>query len=267
MQPVYFLAHGSPMNALETNYFTQDWLNLSQSAPCPETPEAIVIFSAHWHVPGTWISSNQKPATIHDFGGFPQALFDCQYPCDGAPELAESLSQVMKAKGFSCGLSEQWGLDHGSWVLLKHLYPEADIPVLQISLDNQQNDLYYHYDLAQCLKSFREKNILFIGSGNVVHNIAKWMQMRPGDATDWAVDFDAAINQAIENNQFDRIANYQQLPFAQEAVPTIEHFLPLIYCLGLSGSRDYQLSAKDIITSSFGFHDLSTACSRSYAFV
>ena len=266
MLPTYFLAHGSPTNALEENYFTQDWLNLTTELNNHPIPEAIVIFSAHWHTPNTLITANHHPPTIHDFGGFSNALYNCQYPCPGNPELAKAIKTLLNTNHINCELSEAWGLDHGSWVLLKHLYPEANVPVLQISLDNSHNDLHQHYNIAQQLKPLREQGILFIGSGNIVHNISKWMSMRQDSPINWAVEFDKSIHDAISNNLFEHISDYQQLPFASEAVPTVEHFLPLIYCLGLHGDQHHQWDTKGITHSDFGFNNLSTACSRSIAF-
>ncbi len=268
--PVFFLAHGSPMNALDSNHFTQDWHNITASLKKFPKPKAIVCLSAHWHVPGTWVTANTKPPTIHDFGGFPQALFDCQYPCPGNPELADEICQLLNLDLIQshdhAQTTEQWGLDHGTWVILKHLHPDASIPVLQISLDNRTNDCSYHYQLAQKLKPLREQGVLFIGSGNIVHNIPKWMTMKPGEPTDWAVKFDAAIRDAIDQNHFETVRDYLSLDYAAEAVPTIEHFLPLVYCLGLAGDENFSWQESQVQHSDFGFEDLSTACSRSIAF-
>ena len=264
--PTYFLAHGSPTNAIENNHFTQDWHNITANLKHHPEPKSIVVFSAHWQTNGTQITANQQPKTIHDFGGFSQELHNVQYPCQGKPQLAATIQNLLSQNNIESQLTKSWGLDHGTWVILKHLYPKANIPVLQISLDASHNDLYRHYTTAQSLKPLREQGVLFIGSGNIVHNISKWMTMRSNDSTDWATQFDAAITKAIQENNFDVIAHYQQLPFADEAVPTIEHFLPLIYCLGLSGDQQFQLSPSSITHSTFPFNDLSTACSRSLAF-
>lgn len=253
-QPVFFLAHGSPINALEDNYFVADWHHLHKGTP---TPDAIVVFSAHWHVPGTRITGNKKPPTIHDFGGFPPALYQQQYPCPGSPALADNIAGTLMQQGFSASVDNSWGLDHGSWSLLTHLYPEADIPVLQISLDADQHDLMHHYRLGQALREYRDQGVLFIGSGNIVHNIRKWMTAGADDPIDWAVDFDQAIASAIEKRDISTLAHYHTLPYASEAVPTVEHYLPLLYVMGLSDESD------SLHFSDFGFADLSTACSRS----
>lgn len=255
--PVFFLAHGSPMNAVEDNHFVKDWQTISQNTP---QPKAIVVFSAHWETAGTHITAHKLPPTIHDFGGFPPALFAQQYPAPGNPELAKQLAQHLSASGFSAEANTSWGLDHGSWVLLKRLYPNADIPVLQISLDASQQDLRHHYRIGQALQMFREQGVLFIGSGNIVHNIPKWFSARPGDSIAWAQDFDQAIAHAVDQHDIEILANYSDLPYAREAVPTVEHYLPLIYCMGL-------IEENEIITHShFPFSDLSTACSRSIRF-
>lgn len=255
--PVFFLAHGSTMNAIEDNYFVDDWLAIHNGTPQPKN---IVVFSAHWETHGTRVTANQQPPTIHDFGGFPPALFAQQYPAKGNPELAAQLVQTLTTHGFNAALDERWGLDHGTWSLLKRLYPNADVPVLQISLDASQSDLQHHYHVAQALKPFREQGVLFIGSGNIVHNIAKWFRSRPSDSIAWAVEFDQAIAKAIVARDIETLVNYQNLPYANEAVPTVEHYLPLIYCMGLADESD------TVRFSEFPFHDLSTACSRSVRF-
>ena len=154
--PTFFLAHGSPMSAIENNYFVEDWHSIHKDTP---TPSAIVVISAHWHVPGIRITANEFPKTIHDFGGFPQALFDKQYPAPGSPKLAEALAATLNAQGFKAKTDLSWGLDHGTWALLVHLYPKADIPVLQISMDLQEDDLTYHSGIGEALKALREQGV------------------------------------------------------------------------------------------------------------
>lgn len=255
--PAFFLAHGNPMSAIENNHFTRDWINIHDSTP---TPSAIVVFSAHWHVPGTRILDVSHPQTIHDFGGFPRELYEQQYPCPGAPELARNMAGTLMQQGLSARTDSQWGLDHGTWCLLKHLYPAADIPVLQISLDSSNHDLLHHYRIGQALQEYRDHGVLFIGSGNIVHNLRRWFSYQPGDDISWAVEFDAAIGEAIRRRDIDTLAHYQRLPHAREAVPTVEHYLPLLYVMGLARDSD-QLAFSD-----FGFSDLSTASSRSVKF-
>ncbi len=163
--PVLFVGHGSPMNAIETNEFSLEWQKIGKSLP---RPNAILCISAHWETKGTMVTAMEKPPTIHDFGGFPQALFDVQYPAPGSPELADETKSIITKT--SVGLDNSWGLDHGAWSVIKHLYPAADVPIIQMSLDYLQNP-QYHYDLAKELASLRKKGILIIGSGNMVHNL------------------------------------------------------------------------------------------------
>ncbi len=234
LQPVLFLSHGTPMNALETNRFTEDWCRLNENTP---KPRAIVCISAHWETPGSRLTYKNLP-TIHDFGGFPPELYAQQYPAPAADQLAEELSEILDFE-----LDTQWGLDHGSWSVLQHLYPDADIPVLQLSLDIHKSP-QRHFELAQCLRPWREKGVLFVGSGNIVHNIRKWM-MQPHGPFDWAKEFDLKVFGAIQKSDYPAVVNYQQWqPWAADAVPTQEHFLPLIYVLGLANEND-QLTSSD----------------------
>lgn len=255
--PAIFLAHGAPSNALEQNMFTEDWLTLYQGMT---KPKAIVLFSAHWHISGTIIQSQAEQKTIHDFAGFSAELFQCQYPAKGDPELAQNISQTLHEHGIQNQSKNDWGLDHGSWAILKHLYPDADIPCLQISMDINEHDLSKHFAIGKALQNFREQGVLFIGSGNIVHNIPKWMMIRASDPIDWAVDFDQAVWQAIQARDWQSLFNYQNMPYAHEAVPTVEHYLPLIYIAGLSDSNDA------ITCSNFAEDSLASACSRSIRF-
>ena len=258
-QPVYFFSHGSPMNAIENNRFTADWLKLYQNSQAT----ALVIFSAHWHVPGIRITSAKKLATIHDFHGFPDLLHQQDYPAITASDTASEINSLLNSHGYNVMLDESWGLDHGSWSLLKHLQPKADIPVIQISLNNQEKDAQWHYDMAKTLKPLRDKGIVFIGSGGIVHNISKWMHSRAGDPINWAKDFDNAIAQAVDQRDINTLVNYQQLPFARDAVPTIEHYLPLIYCQALSDDNDIIQHSPIALEDN---KDLASYCSRSIRF-
>lgn len=258
--PVFFFSHGSPINAIENNYFTHDWKELYQGT---ETPKAIVIFSAHWHVPGLRITTASPLPTIHDFGGFPEALFQQQYPAATATKTATDIIKILNKHDYDVITDINWGLDHGSWVLLKHLQPKADIPVIQISLNCQKTELQWHYELAKILKPLRQEGVLFIGSGGIVHNIQKWMMSRPQDSIAWAHDFDLAISQAIDQRDINTLIHYQNLPYAAEAVPTVEHYLPLIYCMGLTDEQD---SPQHSRFSNLNRTDLSLCCSRSIRF-
>jgi len=233
--PVLFLAHGTPMNALERNRFTEDWCKLNEATP---RPQAIVCISAHWETQGTRVTCGATPQTIHDFGGFPPDLFAQQYVCPGADDLGVELCN----SGLGIDLDAHWGLDHGAWSLLKHLYPQADIPVLQLSLDVDKTPAQ-HFALAQQLHGWRERGVLFIGSGNIVHNIHKWM-MQPHGPFDWAREFDRKVFAAITAGDFAALVNYSQWqPWAADAVPTPEHFLPLLYALGLSEAGEALVSS------------------------
>jgi 4,5-DOPA dioxygenase extradiol len=231
--PVLFVGHGSPMNAIEQNEFTDGWQSISQSLP---KPVAILCISAHWETKGTFVTAMEKPQTIHDFGGFPQALFDVQYPAPGSPELAKEAKSLVTSS--TIGLDEKWGLDHGAWSVIKVLYPEADVPVIQLSLDYYQNP-QYHYDLARELAALRRKGILIIGSGNMVHNLRNLDWNKPDQGFDWALEANAKFKKLILDNDHKQLINYKSLGREVEmAVPTPEHYLPLLYALALKGENE-----------------------------
>ena len=240
--PALFIAHGTPINALQSNQFTQSWCQLNQTTP---TPKAILCISAHWVTNGCYVTSQDAPPTIHDFGGFPQALFDCQYTCPGSLELAEQLQQLIGAR-----LTQNWGLDHGCWSVLKHLYPSADIPVVQLSIDNNKSP-QQHYDFAKQLQALRNQGVLIIGSGNIVHNIGKWMSA-PNGPIDWAKVFNEIIVSALNSNDHQAVIEYQQHRYAKDAVPTLEHYAPLLYIIAL------QQQDEAICFSQFGEQTLET---------
>lgn len=228
--PALFIGHGSPMNVIEDNQYTQAWQAITQKIA---KPKAILVVSAHWYTRGTGVTGMVQPKTIHDFGGFPQALYDIEYPAPGDPELAERIKTLLSPVSVIVDHS-QWGLDHGAWCLLVKMYPQADIPVLQLSLDGTQ-PASYHYELGKKLAQLREEGVLIIGSGNVVHNLrmADWHNTQ--GPYDWAERF----NQLVKTNltysgdeQLHPLVNYEQDPDAKFAVPTSEHYLPLLYVLG-----------------------------------
>ncbi len=229
-QPVLFIGHGNPMNALSGNPYTDDWRSFVQHL---HRPHAIVCFSAHWVTRGGYVTGNDYPKTLHDFSGFPQSLSEMRYPCPGAPDLA---AQISHRSAGNIDVSLDWGLDHGTWSVLVHLFPEANIPVLQISLDsrNTARDLFA---LGQSLQWLRDEGVLIIGSGNIAHNIKQWLR-NPGGPFDWAKEFDQAVALAIRSNDVETLLNYQQLPGAELAVPTPEHLLPLFPVLGLRRPDD-----------------------------
>jgi 4,5-DOPA dioxygenase extradiol len=229
--PVLFVGHGSPMNAIEKNEFSNKWVEVGRQLP---TPKAILVVSAHWQTKGTKVTAMDMPATIHDFGGFPQELFDAQYPAPGSPELAKQ-TQALITKT-SVIADYDWGLDHGCWSVLLPMFPAAKIPVFQLSLDYTQPPAF-HYALAQELKALRSRGVLVMGSGNIVHNLGKvqWSDK----AYDWAVEFDEKIKQYILSGNHDAIINYPQLGEAAKlSVPTNEHYLPLLYSLALQDKSD-----------------------------
>lgn len=228
--PVLFIGHGSPMNAIEENEFVQGFRKVSKEIP---KPQAILCISAHWETRGTQITAMEKPQTIHDFGGFPKELYEVQYPAPGDPELARETKSLIKKT--EVGLNQNWGLDHGAWSVMKHLYPHADVPVIEMSLDYYQTP-QFHYELAQELKPLRERGILIIGSGNMVHNLrmVEWNKLNETYGYDWALEANEKMKQFILNGDHQSLINFskQGRPF-QLAIPTPEHYLPLLYSLAL----------------------------------
>lgn len=231
IMPVLFLGHGSPMNAIEENEFVQGWRQIGAGLP---KPQAILCVSAHWETRGTFVTAMEKPRTIHDFGGFPKALFEVQYPAPGSPEFAvETQKAVTKTQ---VGLDDQWGLDHGCWSVVKHLYPNADVPVFQLSLDRFQPP-QYHYELAKELAVLRRKGVLIVGSGNMVHNLrmVAWDKLNePEYGYDWAIEANEAMKQFIRSGDHKPLINYRSGGRAFDlAIPTPDHYLPLLYALAL----------------------------------
>lgn len=234
--PVLFLGHGSPMNAIEENEFVQGFRNVAANI---QKPSAVLCISAHWETRGTMVTAMAHPKTIHDFGGFPQALFEVQYPSPGHPELAQEIKSMVH--GADVGLDMDWGLDHGAWSVIKHMYPDADVPVIQMSLDYSK-DPRYHFDLARELAALRYKGVLIVGSGNMVHNLREidWRNMKTDNYShEWASVASQKFKQHILDGNFDAMVDYQKLGREViKAVPTPEHFLPLLYTLGLKDKRD-----------------------------
>ncbi len=234
--PLLFLGHGSPMNAIEENEFVAGFRNIAKTLP---TPTAIICISAHWFTNGTKVTAMEMPQTIHDFGGFPKALYEVQYPANGNPELAEATKLLLEPTLVE--LDEKWGLDHGAWSVLKHLYPKADIPVIQLSIDYTK-PAQYHFDLAQKLSKLRDKGILIIGSGNIVHNLGlvDFHNFHKDDyGFDWAIEARSTFNHYLLNGDFQSLINYQKESSAiQLAIPTPDHYLPLIYTLGLKQKNE-----------------------------
>jgi 4,5-DOPA dioxygenase extradiol len=226
--PLLFLGHGSPMNALADNEFVRGWKAVGLSLP---RPAAILCISAHWETRGTFVTAMESPQTIHDFRGFPPELFAVQYPAPGSPGLARDAKKLIRKT--EVGLDDAWGLDHGCWSVVKHLYPKADVPVVQMSLDYSQGPAY-HYELARELSVLRRKGVLIIGSGNMVHNLRIVDWRNPDSGYDWALEANDLLKKLIAAKDDSQIINYHSLGKPLElSVPTPEHYLPLIYTLGL----------------------------------
>lgn len=229
--PVLFLGHGNPMNAIADNQFTQGFEGVGKTLP---RPRAILCISAHWETRGTYVTAMEHPETIHDFGGFPQALFDVRYPAPGSPQLARETSELVKSVAVKP--TDDWGLDHGCWTVAKFLFPEADVPIVEMSIDYTQ-PASYHYALGKELAALRRKGVLIIGSGNSIHNLrmAAWdKMMTPGYAYEWAETANEKMkNMILEGNHQPLINFDKQGKEFQLAIPTPEHFLPLLYTLGL----------------------------------
>jgi 4,5-DOPA dioxygenase extradiol len=231
LMPVLFIGHGSPMNAIEDNEFTKGWKTIAKKIP---KPKAILCISAHWETKGTFVTTMDKPKTIHDFGGFPQALFDAQYPASGSKWLADETKKIITTT--SVGLDDSWGLDHGTWCILKPMYPEANIPVIQFSLDYTKST-QYHYDLAKELAGLRKKGVLIIGSGNMVHNFqfARFNgNFNEPFGHDWALEANETFKKLISENDIKSLINYKNYSKAlQLSVPSPDHYLPMIYAIAL----------------------------------
>jgi len=238
--PVLSLGHGSPMNAIEENEFVQGFRRISQQI---EKPKAVLCISAHWETKGSMVTAMDFPKTIHDFGGFPRKLFEVQYPAPGSPELAEETQQLVSKT--EIGLDHDWGLDHGAWSVIKHLYPQADIPIIQMSIDYTKAP-QYHYELAQELSALRKRGVLIVGSGNIIHNLrmVAWDKL-DGEpyAYDWAQEANAKMNKFILEGDHQSLVNFRKQGRAFDlAIPTTEHFIPLLYTLGVSkGSEEIEL--------------------------
>ena len=236
LMPVLFVGHGSPMNGIEDTEFSRRWTQMAKEIP---TPKAVLVVSAHWFTKGTKITAMDFPKTIHDFGGFPQELFDVQYPAPGNANLAKDAAELLHSAHVE--LDHDWGLDHGTWTIVRHMYPDANIPVLQLSIDYSKGP-QYHYDLAKELYHLRKKGVLIIGSGNMVHNLrmVAWDKLNDKEyAYDWATAMNNKFKDLIQYGDHKPLINYSTLgKEALLAIPTPEHYLPLMYTLGLKGSKD-----------------------------
>ena len=249
--PALFIGHGSPMNTLERNGFTEAWRTMGERLP---RPRGLLVVSAHWFFGATAVTAMPRPRTIHDFYGFPQALFDFEYPAPGSPEIAEDVAEAVKPTW--CGLDrDQWGLDHGTWSVLAHLYPDADLPVVQLSI-NALKPLEYHVELGAKLASLQDRGIMVIGSGNVVHNLRQVQWDKPDPAFEWAERFDDAVVRQLADDPSDilRVADH---PDYAMAVPTPDHFIPLLYLAGLAAAAN---TKPETLVRGYAMGSLSMTC-------
>ncbi|MGZ3773646.1 MAG: 4,5-DOPA-extradiol-dioxygenase [Pseudobdellovibrionaceae bacterium] len=253
--PVILVGHGNPMNAIADNAYTQCLKKLGDSIPMPQ---AILCVSAHWQTKGTFVTHMKTPKTIHDFYGFPQQLFEMQYPAPGSPEIAELIQSVSKTVKIE--FNETWGLDHGAWAVLCKMYPKADIPVLQLSIDISKPALA-HFELGQTLKTLRQQGVLILGSGNTVHNLRTIDWNKPNEGFDWAIQFDNWVKDRLTNRDFiSLIEDFHKTQAGQLSVPTLDHYLPLLYIVGAASESDalrfeyegYDMGSISMLTLSFG---------------
>ena len=249
LMPAAFLGHGSPMNALEANRFTAAWRAFGAAVP---RPRAILAVSAHWHIDGLAVTAMPRPRTIHDFYGFPQALFDVQYPAPGLPPLAEEVADTVSPDFMVGADRDGWGLDHGTWSVLVHAFPDADIPVVQLSLDARKS-MDWHLALGAKLAALRAQGVLVVGSGNVVHNLRAIDWQSPDDGFDWARRFDEEARTLMAERPHD-LPVLASHPDFDKAVPTDEHFLPLLYLAGLSAAAG---RATDVLVDGYAYGSLS----------
>ena len=234
--PVLFIGHGSPMNGIEDNEFSRRWASMANQIP---TPAAVIVVSAHWLTKGTRITAMEFPKTIHDFGGFPAELYAVQYPAPGNPQLAKETASLIKNENVL--LDHDWGLDHGAWTVVKHMYPNANIPILQLSIDYTK-DSKSHFELAKQLMALRKQGVLIIGSGTMVHNLSMvaWDKLNEKEyGYDWAIHMNEKFKSLIRNEDTNALIEYQKLGTeAKLSIPTPEHYIPLLYTLGVKRKND-----------------------------
>jgi 4,5-DOPA dioxygenase extradiol len=229
LMPAIFFGHGNPMNALSKNVYTEGWASVGKSIP---RPKAVLAVSAHWYIPACAVTASLTPRTIHDFGGFPKELYQVEYPAPGSPDLALRVKDLLAP--VIVELDESRGLDHGIWAVLTHVFPGADIPIVQLSIDKTQPPLF-HYEIGEQLSSLREEGVLVIGSGNIVHNLSAYAWGNPGvHPFDWALRFEKNVRELLLKSDDAQLVAYEGLgPDAMLSVPTPDHYLPLLYVLGL----------------------------------
>lgn len=244
LMPVFFVGHGNPMNAVYSNSFTQSLNEMGKSLS--RKPDAILMISAHWLTKGTYVSTAKTPEVIYDFSGFPEELYKVEYPTSGAPEIAKYVMELIP----EIKPNDEMGLDHGTWSMLVHMFPEADIPVFQLSIDITK-PLQYHFDLGKKLFELRKKNILIIGSGNIVHNLRYAFPLDNPNKYEWAVEFDNWVKEKLEKKDFESLINYEKFGEpAKLSVPTKDHYIPLLYCIGLvQDNEEIKFTYEEVITS------------------
>ncbi len=249
--PTIFIGHGSPMNAIEDNEFTEGWKMIAKSIP---RPDAILSVSAHWFIPGTQVLSVPQPRTIHDFYGFPPELYQQQYPALGDPELAKRVSSLLKE--YSVGLDMNWGLDHGTWSVLRRMYPNADIPTIQLSIDYSKPPVY-HFKLGQELEVLRDEGVLILGSGNLVHNLGAVVWNSENYEYTWAHQFEDAIKESLFNGKESTFIDFDGLAdISRKAHPSLDHYLPLLYAVGAGGLKNDPLTYNE----KFIYGSISMTC-------
>jgi 4,5-DOPA dioxygenase extradiol len=234
LMPAIFFGHGNPMNAIQQNDYTRKWGQIGERIP---RPKAILCISAHWYVPGAAVTVSTAPRTIHDFGGFPKPLYEVQYPAPGDPALAQRVQKLLAP--LPVVLDQSWGLDHGTWSVLCHVYPQADIPVVQLSIDETQ-PAAFHFEIGERLAELRAEGVLMVGSGNLVHNLHTyaWGKHMP-EPYDWAIRFENRAREILQSGEHQPLVNYEKLGReAMLSVPTPDHYLPLLYVLGSRAPGD-----------------------------
>lgn len=242
--PVLFVGHGSPMNAIEDNEFSKAWKKIASEIP---EPKFILCISAHWLTNDTEVTAMENPKTIHDFYGFPKELEQVQYPASGSKEYAELVKKTLS--DVHVKLNTTWGLDHGTWSVLKHMYPKADVPVIQLSI-NYGLPLQKHFDIGKKLTVLRDKEVLIVGSGNIVHNLNMVNFDDSAKPYDWATDFDAFVKKNLEAKDYDALVSYKNQPSAKHAHPTNDHYIPLMYVIGASDAQSPEFYCGKIVYGS-----------------